>query len=101
MSKTIWDRFAPIYSLAMKSQIKRTVLAVIIFCSLSFSYAKENSTNDLSFGTFALIQSRKSGGGINFSFPIYSSQTGFFIRDEISASLYLANDSGIRRSRRF
>ncbi|MBP3743412.1 MAG: hypothetical protein J6J00_10545 [Treponema sp.] len=73
---------------------KRTVLAVIIFCSLSFSYAKENSTNDLSFGTFALIQSRKSGGGINFSFPIYSSQTGFFIRDEISASLYLANDFG-------
>ena len=49
--------------------------------------------NDLSFGTFALLQSRKSGGGLTFAFPVFS-KGDFFIRDEITASLYLANDFG-------
>ena len=49
---------------------------------------------NLSFGTFALLQSRKNGGGLTFAFPIFTAKSGFFIRDEVMLSLYLANDFG-------
>lgn len=44
----------------------------------------------MSFGTFALIQSRKSGGGLTFAIPVFQ-KNSFIIRDEITASLYLSN----------
>lgn len=44
----------------------------------------------MSYGSFALIQSRKSGGGLSFAFPIFQ-KNSFIIRDEITASLYLSN----------
>lgn len=50
----------------------------------------EQEKDKMSFGSFALIQSRKSGGGLTFAIPIFQ-KNSFIIRDEIMASLYLSN----------
>lgn len=81
----------------MKKSLLLTIIcllcSVLLFAQESNSETKdvtETSKDKLSFGTFALLESQKSGGGLTFAFPIYQKE-GFFIRDEILAYLYLAN----------
>ncbi len=50
----------------------------------------EQAKDKFSWGSFALIQSRKSGGGLTFAIPIFQ-KNSFIIRDELMASLYLSN----------
>lgn len=88
------------------------VLVILIFSNFKIFAQEENDLNlqnpqsenlipisvknfpqekdKMSFGSFALIQSRKSGGGLTFAFPIFQ-KNSFIIRDEITASLYLSN----------
>ena len=74
---------------------KLLVSALILFGFTTFLFSQETNSesakDSCSFGTFALLQSRKSGGGLTFSFPVFQ-KNEFFIRDETTLSLYLAND---------
>ena len=90
----------------MYSKLRKILCVFTVFLSISaWSFAgtseRVSAAEDegaskaggISFGTFALLQSRKSGGGLTFAFPVFS-KGDFFIRDEVTASLYLANDFG-------
>lgn len=80
-----------------KKLIKIFVALGIFFCFTNVLNAENVSEsskgNNFSFGSYALLQSRKSGGGLTVAIPIFS-KGDFFIRDEFMASLYLANDYG-------
>ena len=67
-------------------------LFLFIFANTVFAQSKENvsAQDSFSFSTYALIQSRKSGGGISFALPLYQ-KGSFVIKDEISLNLYLSN----------
>ncbi len=45
-----------------------------------------------SLGSYALVQSRKSGGGIGLGIPLFQ-KNAFCIKDEVNLNLYLANSS--------
>lgn len=61
-------------------------IILVITCILSFSFGKDR----MNISTYALLESKKSGGGIGFSFPIFQ-KNDFFIRNEINTNLYFSN----------
>ncbi len=78
----------------LKLPLKRTLLiALALFALLSATFAEESESNikdTFSFGTFATVESKKSGGGIEFAFPIFQ-KNAFFIRPEFAVFFDLTN----------
>ena len=75
--------------------MKKIILILSIIFTISFNISAQetqNPKNKLSFGTFALIQCRKSGGGLSLAIPVFQ-RNNFFIYDELTAFLYMANDT--------
>ncbi|MCR5698332.1 MAG: hypothetical protein K6G52_01695 [Treponemataceae bacterium] len=70
-------------------------LTVLLISELTV-FATENDSettaldDKFSVGTFALVQCRKSGGGVAFGIPCFQ-KNAFFIKDEINLNLYLSN----------
>ena len=75
------------------------ILLIALFCSAAVfaqntDPVSENepsfSKDTISYGSCALIESRKSGGGLTFAFPLFQKDS-FVIRNEFLAFLYLSN----------
>lgn len=61
-----------------------------IFSSYLFSEENQKAKDRNAVGTYALIQSQKSGGGFSFSIPVFQ-KNDFVIREEINLNLYFSN----------
>lgn len=74
--------------------MKKLIASLIIIAGavLGFSQEKDFTRDKINLSTYALIQSRKSGGGVGFSFLCFQ-KGSFIIRDEINLNLYLSNPS--------
>jgi len=74
----------------MNKRILSLIFASVFLSSFLFCQETIKSKDKMAMGTYALIQSQKSGGGFSFAVPVFQ-KNDFVIREELNLNLYFSN----------